>query len=245
MKQWLIPLTVSVTLAMSSPAILAATETTPAPYTSTQKQLVNMTPSQALQRLKNGNIRFVNNKPISRNLLQQAKATNLNGQFPSAVILSCMDSRGPAELIFDQGLGDIFSIRVAGNIIDTDQLGSMEFATKAVGTKLVVVMGHTNCGAIRGACRGTELGNLTELLDKIKPAVQDIKEAAKGNVDCSDDHTIDKIAKQNVLIMIKQVQEKSPIISDLVTNKKVMIVGAMHDLHSGKVHFFDANGHDI
>jgi carbonic anhydrase len=187
----------------------------------------------------------MSNKPVQRNLLQQAKTTSLKGQFPAAVILSCMDSRGSPELIFDQGLGDVFSVRVAGNVSDTDQIGGMEFATKAIGSKVIMVMGHTQCGAVRGACQDVQLGNLTELLNKIKPAVKQVKEAANGNIDCSNDTTVDDIAKQNVINVMKQIEEKSPLIHDQIKNKQVLMVGAMHDLRSGKVRFFDANGNEL
>lgn len=219
--------------------------TTSAPYTATKETLQNITPQGELKRLMEGNRRFVNNKPIQRNLLQQAKVTSMKGQFPAAVILSCMDSRGSPELIFDQGLGDVFSVRVAGNVVDTDQLGGMEFATKAVGSKLVVVMGHTQCGAVRGACQNVQLGNLTELLNKIQPAVNTVKDAAHGNIDCSDNKSVDAIAKQNVIDTMKQIGANSTIIHDQINNKQVLMVGAMHDLQSGKVIFFDENGNTL
>jgi carbonic anhydrase len=216
-----------------------------APYTSTRESLEKITPEDALKRLTDGNKRFVNNNSKQRNLLAQAKATSLKGQFPSAVILSCMDSRGSPELIFDQGLGDIFSVRVAGNVIDSDQLGGMEFATKVMGSKLVVILGHTKCGAIQGACQNVELGNLTQLLNKIQPAAKEIKNKSNGEINCNDYHVVDAIAKQNVIDMIKDTKEHSSIIQDLVKNKQVMIVGAMHDLKTGKVEFFDENGNEI
>jgi carbonic anhydrase len=224
--------------------ILAASEKAvkTAPYTSTKETLQNITPEGELKRLMAGNARFANNGAIQRNLLQQAKATNVKGQFPAAVILSCMDSRGSPELIFDQGLGDVFSVRVAGNVVDVDQLGGMEYATKAIGTKLIVVMGHTSCGAVKGACQNVQLGNLTDLLNKIQPAVSKVKDAAKGDIDCDNAKTVDDVAKQNVLDMMQEVTDKSPIIKDLISNKKVLIVGAMHDLHTGKVTFFDDTG---
>lgn len=244
MKQCMTGLTLSTLLAMSIQTIYAATHQV-APYTSTQMMLKNMTPAQALQRLMEGNNRFVHNQTIQRNLLSQAKVTGLKGQFPSAVILSCMDSRGSPELIFDQGLGDVFSVRVAGNVIDSDQLGGIEFATKAIGSKLVVVMGHTRCGAVKGACQGVKLGNLTQLLDKIQPAVQIIKNQSNGKVNCDDYHVIDNIAKQNVIDMMKNIEEQSSIIHDMAANKQIMIIGAMHYLETGKVVFFDENGNEI
>lgn len=218
---------------------------TPAPYHSTNEKFQNLTPNIALTHLIDGNARFVNNKPIQRNLLQQAKITSLKGQFPAAVILSCMDSRGSPELIFDQGLGDIFSVRVAGNVVDTDQLGGLEYATKLIGSKLIVVMGHTQCGAVKGACQNVKLGNLTELLDKIQLAVTKVKEASNGNMDCNNYKTVDEIAKQNVLDMMLQIKEKSSTIHDQINNKQILLVGAMHDLNSGKVTFFDETGKEI
>lgn len=216
-----------------------------APYTSTQETSEKLTPEQALKRLMEGNNRFVGNNSITRNLLQQAKSTSLKGQFPSAVILSCMDSRGSPELIFDQGLGDVFSVRVAGNVIDLDQLGGMEYATKVIGSKLIVIMGHTQCGAVQGACQQVALGNLTELLEKIHPAVQIVKNHSKAKINCDDKDTVDEIAKQNVLIVMKQIREKSPLINAQIENKQVLLVGAMHHLARGDVTFFNEKGEEI
>lgn len=233
----------SACLALSLHSSFAEQNHIAAPYTSTKKTLAQVSPTQALQQLKAGNLRFVNNKPIVRNYLQQAKTTSMHGQFPFAVILSCMDSRSPVELILDQGIGDIFSIRVAGNIIDEDQLGSMEYGTKVIGAKLIVVMGHTQCGAVSGACQNVQMGNLTALLNKIQPSVQKIKDASKENTfNCKDSNTIDKIAQQNVLTMLKQIQEQSPIIRDLADKKQILLVGAMQNLHTGAVSFFDETG---
>lgn len=207
-------------------------------YTQNSESLKAMTPELALKQLKEGNVRFVKGQMKKRNLLQQAKLTK-QGQYPFAVILSCMDSRGSPELIFDQGIGDIFSVRVAGNVVDDDQLGSMEFATKAVGSHIIVVMGHTRCGAMRGACSGVELGHLTQLLNKITPAANTVKQTLNvATLDCNDTKIVDDIAKQNVLDMIKEIKDNSPIISSLVDQKQVMIVGAMHDLQTGQVTFF-------
>ena len=138
--------------------------------TPSQETQKNLTPELAYSILKEGNLRFVNNLKANRNLLEQVNETS-NGQFPFATILSCMDSRTSAELIFDQGLGDIFSIRIAGNVLNDDVLGSMEFGTKVVGTKIILVLGHTGCGAIVGACNAVKMGKLTQLLNKIKPAI--------------------------------------------------------------------------
>lgn len=214
-------------------------------YDSTKQTLKDITPQDALKRLMDGNKRFIDNKPIQRNFLRQAKVTSLKGQFPAAVVLSCMDSRGPAELIFDQGLGDIFSVRVAGNVINTDQLGGMEFATKVVGSKVIVVMGHTSCGAVQGACQHVDLGHLTSLLNKIQPAVTTIKDKSENQLDCNQPQTVDQIAKQNVINMIGRITEESSIINDLHKNNQVIVVGAMHDLRSGRVDFFDYTGAPI
>lgn len=245
MRQYLLGIFVGLFTLSAMAAATPTPDTTRPAYHSTSQTLENITPEAELKRLIEGNTRFMSGKVIQRNLLQQAKATSLKGQFPAAVILSCMDSRGPAELILDQGLGDIFSVRVAGNVVDNDQLGGMEFATKAVGTKLIVVMGHTRCGAVRGACQHVEMGHLTALLNKIQPAVQRVKEAGDNAINCNDDETVDKIAKQNVIDAMKQIKSNSPIIADLIKNKQVMIVGAMHNLRTGKVEFFDENNHTL
>ncbi len=242
MKKWILYVLLGMFLASPS---YAAAKSNNAHYTATQESQESITPEQALKNLIEGNKRFVNNNPIQRNLLRQAKTTSVKGQFPSAVILSCMDSRGSSELIFDQGFGDIFSIRVAGNVVDIDQLGGLEFATKLVGSKLIVILGHTQCGAVAGACKGAKLGNLTELLNKIQPAVQKIKKESNGKIDCTDANTVDAIAKQNVLDMMAQVKENSPVIRDLVQNQKVLVVGAMHHLATGEVTFFDENGKEL
>lgn len=209
-------------------------------YTQTSESQKSMTADKGLKTLKEGNARFVKGSNINRNFLNQAKLTHSKGQYPFAVILSCMDSRGSSELIFDQGIGDVFSIRVAGNVLDLDQLGGLEFATKAVGSHLVVVMGHSSCGAIAGACSGIKLGNLTQLLNKIQPSIDVVKQTQKNQpLNCHDNTIVDKIAKQNVLNVIQEVKKGSKIISDLITNGDVKIVGAMHNLKTGEVVFFE------
>lgn len=209
-------------------------------YTQTGETMKAMTPDKALQKLKEGNVRFIQGQSKNRALLKQAKLTHAKGQYPFAIILSCMDSRGSPELIFDQGIGDIFSVRLAGNVLDADQVGGMEYATKAVGSHLIVVMGHTRCGAVAGACNGVELGSLTQLLEKIHPAVEQVKKMKQTTeFNCQDHHIIDEIAKQNVLNVIREIKSKSPIISDLMDQGEVKIVGAMHDLQTGEVRFLD------
>ena len=196
-----------------------------------------MSPKQALLRLKEGNQRFLTNTQIARDYLKQAHQSSY-GQFPFAVILNCMDSRSVPELFFDQGLADLFTLRVAGNILNNDILGSMEFATKAAGSRLVVVLAHTSCGAVAGACNEVKLGHLTDVLDKIQPVVQmSMKEQNSKN--CSDPKLVDAIAKANALHVVKEILEKSPILKDLVNSKQVGIVAGVHDIKTGRVTFFD------
>lgn len=197
----------------------------------------NITPKQAFEILREGNRRFVQNLKMNRNLLEQVNETR-DGQWPFATILSCMDSRTSAELIFDQGLGDIFSIRIAGNIINDDILGSMEFACKVAGSKCIVVLGHTRCGAIRGACDGVELGHLSELLKKIHPAVE-AESAISENRTASNPDFVEEVARINVERSVKEILERSRVIRELVTEGKIGIGGAMYDVASGKVELYE------
>ena len=202
------------------------------------KEMQNaISPSMALDLLKEGNRRFVNNLKINRNLLQQANETS-DGQHPFAVILSCIDSRTSAELIFDQGLGDVFSIRIAGNIVNEDILGSMEFGCKVAGAKIIVVLGHTKCGAVKGACDNVELGNLTSLISKIKPAV-DQETATSNNRTSSNANFVENVAELNVSLSVKNILLQSPIIAEMVKNEEIGIVGAVHDIKTGEVKFFE------
>lgn len=197
----------------------------------------SLTPDLALEILKEGNERFVNNLKANRNLLQQVNETSA-GQFPFATILSCMDSRTSAELIFDQGLGDIFSIRIAGNILNEDILGSMEFATKVVGTKIVIVLGHTKCGAIVGACNNVKMGNLTGLLEKVIPAIESEK-ITQENRNGSNPSFVNNVTKLNVQLTIERIRKESQIVSELEQQKDIKIIGAVYDVDNGKVDFFD------
>lgn len=199
-----------------------------------QKQI---TPRKALEILQNGNERFVNNLKEKRDLLAQVNATR-NGQWPFAIILSCIDSRTSAELIFDQGLGDIFSVRIAGNVVNTDILGSMEFACKIAGSKLVVVLGHTKCGAVKGACDHVEMGNLTELLSKIQPAVY-AENKTKENRNSSNAEFVENVAELNVKRTVKSIIERSFILEQMVENGEIGVIGGMYNLESGKVEFYD------
>ena len=195
-----------------------------------------MTPRRALEFLKEGNKRFVSNLKAHRDLLEQANAT-IDGQWPFATILSCIDSRTSAELIFDQGLGDVFSVRIAGNIVNTDILGSMEFACKVAGSKLIVVLGHSKCGAVKGACDHVEMGNLTELLSKIQPAVYQENET-KENRTSKNEPFVENVAEINVKRSVKNIIERSNILERMIENSEIGIVGAMHNIETGKVTFY-------
>ena len=205
--------------------------------TLTKEMQSAITPSVALEILKDGNKRFVSNLKINRNLLQQANETS-DGQHPFAVILSCIDSRTSAELIFDQGLGDVFSVRIAGNIVNEDILGRMEFGCKVAGAKIIVVLGHTKCGAVKGACDNVALGNLTGLIAKIKPAV-DQESVTAENRNSSNGVFVENVAELNVSLSVKNILLKSPIIADMVKNGDIGIVGGIHDITTGEVKFFE------
>jgi carbonic anhydrase len=203
----------------------------------TKETQATMTPQKSLQYLKEGNERFQNNLKSNRNLLEQVNDTS-DGQFPFATILSCIDSRVSAELVFDQGLGDIFSIRIAGNFINEDILGSMEFACKLAGTELIVVLGHTSCGAIKGACDHARLGNLTALIKKIEPAVDAVKEPQEDSIRNSGNlEFVDNVAKVNVQMAIENIRKDSPVLAEMENNNEIIIVGAMYDVSNGRVSF--------
>ncbi|MGB4845884.1 MAG: carbonic anhydrase family protein [Ferruginibacter sp.] len=205
--------------------------------TLTKEMQTAITPTQALQLLKEGNHRFMNNLKANRNLLQQANETS-DGQHPFAVILSCIDSRTSAELIFDQGLGDIFSARIAGNILNEDILGSMEFACKVAGSKIIVVLGHTKCGAVKGACDHVEMGNLTALLSKIQPAVYD-ENTVKENRNSTNNEFVEKVSAINVKRTVHGIMERSPILKEMIEKGEIGIVGGTHDITNGEVTFYD------
>jgi carbonic anhydrase len=207
--------------------------------TLTKEMQARLTPLDALAILKQGNQRFMNNLKENRNLLQQANDTR-DGQWPFAAILSCIDSRTSPELIFDQGLGDILSIRIAGNIVSTDILGSMEFSCKIAGAKLIVVMGHKNCGAVKGACDHIEMGNLTELLAKLQPAVYEEKTVTDPEARNSENTQFaENVAAINVRRTVKCIVSRSYILEQMVEKGEIAIVGAMHDLESGAVEFYE------
>ena len=205
--------------------------------TLTKEMQTAITPLMALELLKDGNKRFVNNLKVNRNLLQQANETS-DGQHPFAVILSCIDSRTSAELIFDQGLGDVFSVRIAGNIINEDILGSMEFGCKVAGSKIIVVLGHSKCGAVKGACDHVEMGNLTALLSKIRPAVDD-EETITQNRNSNNAEFVEKVSVINVKRTVKSILQRSPILKEMIEKGEIGIVGGTHDITTGQVSFFD------
>lgn len=200
----------------------------------------DLSPMQALNILKGGNFRFINKLNLSRDLLLQVNKTR-NGQWPFATILSCMDSRTSAELIFDMGLGDIFSIRVAGNIISTDILGSLEYATAVAKSKLIVVLGHTNCGAVKGACDHVKMGHLTSLLNNIKPAVM-MEKTTLNNRTSTNATFVNEVAKLNAINSVKSIWESSLIIRQLVDEGNLGIVPAMYDVATGKVTCYEEHG---
>lgn len=205
----------------------------------TQEVQSGITPAQAITLLKDGNARFLANNEVDRDLLGQVSQTS-TGQYPFATILHCIDSRVSAELIFDQGIGDVFSIRIAGNFVNEDILGSMEFACKLAGTKVIVVMGHTSCGAVKGACDDAKLGNLTTLISKLKPAVEavehpkDHSERTSKNIDF-----VNTVAEKNVYMTIDNIRNSSSVLSDMEEFGEIAIVGAMYDIKDGSVTFYE------
>ena len=196
-----------------------------------------VSPDMIMKRFQSGNARFVSDKPLNQNHVKQVKATAA-GQYPLASVVSCIDSRAPTDMVFDQGIGDLFNARVAGNIVNEDILGSLEFAHKVAGAKLLVVMGHTSCGAIKGACDDVKLGNLTGLLGKIKPAATavsaDIKDRSSKNV-----AFVEMVAENNVKMTVETIREKSPILREMEQKGEIKIVGAMYDVKTGKVTWYD------
>lgn len=196
-----------------------------------------LSPTEVIEVLRRGNERFQNNLKANRNLLQQVNETS-DGQHPMAIVLSCIDSRTGAELIFDQGLGDIFSARIAGNVLNDDILGSMEFACKVAGAKAIVVLGHSKCGAVKGACDGVELGNLSTLLHKIQDAVA-LETSERGDRSSKNAEFVEKVASINVMLVKTQIIERSPVIAKMIDDGEVALVGAMYDVDAGGVQFYD------
>lgn len=211
-------------------------------WTHTKESQEKITPIQVLKYLKDGNHRFINNLKVNRNLLKQVNQTS-EAQFPVATILSCIDSRTSAELIFDQGLGDIFSIRIAGNILNNDILGSMEYACAVVGSKIIVVLGHTKCGAVISACNNFKMGHLTGLLNKLKPAIT-IEKKIKDERNGSNLLFVNEVAVNNVHLMLDEIRNKSEILKQMEDEGKILIVGALYDVETGEVTFYDKHFND-
>ncbi len=223
-------------LAATLAVVVFAAGCATAPLSSTKAQQSAVTPAQALEKLEQGNARFATGKTLHRDWPQQRAAT-AGGQYPFAVVLSCIDSRASSEIVFDQGFGDIFNARVAGNVLDDDILGSMEFACKVAGAKLIAVVGHSHCGAVKGACNDAKLGHLTGLLEKIQPSVAEAKGKLPG-VAATDGKFIEAVAELNVHHVAQQIREQSPVLRELIDSGQVGIVGGIYDLDSGSVKFF-------
>jgi len=204
--------------------------------THTKDSQAAVTPEVAIQLLKDGNQRFLNTSTLNRSYEKQIELTS-NGQYPFAAVVSCIDSRIPTEIVFDQGIGDIFNARIAGNFVNQDILGSLEFACKLAGSKIIVIMGHTSCGAVKGACDHAELGNLTAMLDNIKPALENVK--TEEGVDRSSKNIdfVNEVAVQNVHLTIARLKKDSPVLNEMIENGEINVVGAMYDVASGKVSF--------
>ena len=199
----------------------------------TQSQI---SPIHAVELLKEGNSRFVSQKFINRDFKEQIQQTS-TGQYPFASIVSCIDSRIPTEIVFDQGIGDLFNARIAGNFINDDILGSLEFACKLAGSKVIVIMGHTSCGAVKGACDDAKLGNLTQMLDKIKPAIDQIKTEEGEARNSSNINFVNRVAVKNVELTIDAVKRRSSVLNEMYENGEIDIVGAMYDVGTGSVNF--------
>lgn len=208
------------------------------PAVMTKAKQNQMSADQALQVLKDGNARFVSGNTVKRDLPAQVKATGHDGQFPLASIVSCIDSRSAPSQVFDQGVGDLFVASVAGNVVNEDILGSLEYASKVAGTKLIVVLGHTHCGGVKGACDAVELGNLTQLVGKIRPAVNMTPDVHGSDRSSKNHHFVDEVAENNVKLQVKAVLDKSPVLRDMAQKGQIKVVGAMLDVETGNIRFF-------
>ncbi len=217
---------------------MALQDTSEPPASVMTRELQNtMTPQEILQTFKEGNKRFVENRMVQKNYRYQMESTS-SGQHPYAIVLGCIDSRKPTEIIFDKGIGDIFIARIAGNFANTDIIGSMEFACKLGGAKVILVLGHTDCGAIKGACDNVKLGNLTSLLRNIKPAVKAVK-GFKGKRNSGNTEFVNAVAKENVFLTIEKIKKQSPILKKMIAQRRILIVGCMYHLGTGLVEFYE------
>jgi len=230
---------------MAFSTLIIAEETSPPKHVQTQSSQAALSPHQALEKLKSGNQRYLVNQKRSRDYKEIAKMTSKKGQFPFAIVLNCIDSRSDPVVVFDQGLGNIFTAAVAGNVISPNMLGSIEYTINHAGTKLIVIMGHTHCGAVTAACTGGDFAaSLQQLLAQIKPAVSLIKEE-NPTLSCKDNFEVNSIAKQNVINQMKNALEHSESVKKQVENHSVLLVGAMHNIALGNVQFFDIDGNPL
>jgi carbonic anhydrase len=208
------------------------------PPVMTQAAQSSISPDQALQLLKEGNARFVSGNTLAHDWQRQVKITGKNGQYPFVSIVSCIDSRAAPAQVFDLGVGDAFSARVAGNIVNEDILGSLEYGSKVAGTKLIVILGHTSCGAVKGACDNVAMGNLTGLLAKIRPAVDATPDRYGADRSSHNHPFVDAVAEKNVHLTVQSLLNKSPVLSDMVARNEIKVVGAMLDVKTGEVVFY-------
>jgi carbonic anhydrase len=204
------------------------------PITQTRETQAAVSPAQAIEMLRQGNRRFLEKKPFDRDLHSQVRQTS-GGQYPFAAVLSCIDSRVPVEIVFDQGIGDIFSARVAGNFVNEDILGSIEYSCKVAGSKAVVVLGHTSCGAVKGACDHVELGHITQMLEKIMPAVNAVKTPEGTDRSSANKDFVNRVVQKNVELTVQDIKNKSEVLKEMYDNGEIDIVGAIYDVGSGKV----------
>jgi carbonic anhydrase len=224
-------------LAFPGFGVAAAVHAETADAALTREAQAAITPANALDMLKQGNDRFVSGKSIERDFLAQVKQTS-KGQFPFAAVVSCLDSRIPPAIVFDRGIGDLFVARVAGNFVNDDILGSLEFATKLAGAKLIVVMGHTECGAVKGACDAAQLGLLTATLANINPAVK----AVQGDYtprNSQNAEFVQAVAEMNVQLTMQTLRDRSVVLREMIDKGEIELVGAMYDVSSGSVIFYD------
>ncbi len=227
----------SVTSAWPDQAAVALAKAKPAAaIAQTKETQAAITPAIARRRLAEGNVRFMTGRMRARDLRAQVQAT-AGGQYPFASVLGCMDSRAAPELVFDQGIGDVFAPRIAGNVLDDDILGSLEYASKVAGARLIVVLGHTECGAVKGACDKVQLGHLTGLLTRLQPALDAVPDAAPR--DSTNHDFVQRVAEANVRLAVAQIRDQSAILKAMVDKGDLAVVGAMYDIHTGKVAFYD------
>jgi carbonic anhydrase len=233
-----LPLSVAISICTASIGTkVCAQEDGSQGHAMTKEQRDKLSPQDVIKRIKAGNQRFLSGSPQKRDFLQD-QAKSAGGQYPEGVVLSCIDSRVPASIVFDTGIGDVFNARVAGNFVNTDIAGSLEYSCKVAGAKVILVMGHSHCGAIKSACDGAELGNITSMLANIKPAVEAVQDV-EGKRDSANGKFVEAVAKANVLMTIKKIKEISPVLKEMVDKKEIAIVGCMYDLETGKASFYE------